>query len=521
MTHAFDRIPPPDRDRRAGRRGWSPRALAGSFLLALSFTVADVNAQGTGSEAERRIALTADVGSMDPYKDNSVVGLEMQGHVFDPLVDFRGPDFTATPLAAERWENPDPTTWRFFLRKGMKYHDGKELTADDVKFSFELAQASPTAKSKVANVVDVQVVDRHTVELKTSGPAASLLANLPFVYIVPKADYQTKGAEAFGQKPVGSGPYRLERWEKGQRMVLTAFDGYWGGKRSPARIVVRPITEGSTRLAELLTGGVDVIQDLPVENVKQVRENKELAVVQSKGIRQIFFPINARADTPLKDKRVRQAINLAIDRDTIVRDVLQGFGEARTGPFGSRQFGFNPEAAKFLAYNPEKAKALLKEAGHPGGIDVTWNLCRGCWLKDTEILETVANQLKAVGIRVKINLLEVNQLLGNQNTANFQIGMIRWSRQYDSDTIIAGIQAQSTTQKWYASEEVDRLIVKGRETLDRAAREKVYQDLYRAMVEDPGYVFLHAQDSVWGKRTSSDWGFNAFVGNASMTLFFK
>ena len=500
----------------------SPRAaLMGLIVFALPLTVVDISAQGTTGEAERKVALTADVGSMDPYRDNSVVGLEIQGHVFDPLVDFRGPDFTPTPLVAERWENPDPTTWRFFLRKGIKFHDGKELTAEDVKFSFELAQASPTAKAKVANVTDVGVVDRHTVEVKTSGPAASLLANLTFIYILPKADSQAKGAEAFGQKPIGSGAYRVERWDKGQRIVLAAFDRYWGGKKAPARILIRPIAEGSTRLAELVTGGVDVIQDVPVENVKQVRENKELAVVQAKGIRQIFFPINARADTPLKDKRVRLAINLAIDRDTIVRDVLQGFGEARTGPFGSRQFGFNPEAAKLLAYNPDRAKALLTEAGHPNGIDVTWNLCRGCWLKDTEILETVASQLKAVGIRVKINLLEVNQLLANQNIGNFQIGMIRWSRQYDSDTIIAGIQAQSTTQKWYANEEVDKLIVKGRETLDRTAREKVYQELYKAMVEDPGYVFLHAQDSVWGKRATSDWSFNAFVGNASMTLFFK
>ncbi len=521
MEYSFDRIQPRDRNRLTSGGAWSRRvALTGLAFLALAFVAAGAAAQGK-SEAERKIALTADVGSMDPYRDNSVVGVQLQGHLYDQLVDFRGPDFTQTPLVAERWENPDPTTWRFFLRKGIKFHDGKELTAEDVKFSFELAQASPTAKAKVANVVDVKVVDRHTVEVRTSGPAASLLANLAFVFILPKADYQAKGAETFGQKPIGSGPYKVERWDKGQRIVLAAFEAYWGGKKAPARIVIRPIAEGSTRLAELLTGGVDVIQDLPVENVQQVRENKDLAVVQAKGIRQIFFPINAKADTPLKDKRARQAINLAIDRETIVRDVLQGFGEARTGPFGVRQIGFNPEAAKFLAYNPQKAKALLKEAGHPNGIDVTWNLCRGCWLKDTEILEVVANQLKTVGIRVKINLLEVNQLLGNQNNANFQIGMIRWSRQYDSDTIIAGIQAQSTTQKWYANEEVDKLIVKARETLDRAAREKVYHDLYKAMVEDPGYVFLHAQDSVWGKRASSDWDFSVFAGNGSLTLFFR
>src|SRR5262245_17951129 len=279
--------------------------------------------------------------------------------------------------------------------------------------------------------------------------------------------------------------------------------------------------EGPTFVGELHTAGFVIMTVLTVEDVQQVRGNKDLAVVQAKGIRQIFFPINAKADTPLKDKRVRQAINLAIDRETIVRDVLQGFADVRTGPFGMKQMGYNPEAAKFLAYNPQKAKTLLKDAGFPKASHATWNLRRGCWLKDTEVLEVVANQLKAVGIRVKINLLDVNQLIGNQNTANFQIGMIRWSRQVDSDTIIAGIQAQSSTQKWYANEEVDRLIVKGRETLDRAAREKVYQDLYRAMVEDPGYVFLHAQDSIWGKRASSDWDFNAFAGNASLTLLVR
>jgi peptide/nickel transport system substrate-binding protein len=505
------------------RRSWYRTFRSvGALVLALGLVVVGAASRAqAATEAERKVALNADAGSMDPYKDNSVVGVQIQGHLYDPLVDYRGPDFKETPLAAERWENRDPTTWRFILRKGIKFHDGKELTGEDVKFSIELAQASPTARAKVSNITDVKVVDRHTVEMTTSGPAASLLANLAFIYILPKADYQAKGADGFGQKPVGSGPYRLERWDKGQRIVLVAFDGYWGGKKSPARIVVRPISEGSTRLAELLTGGVDVIQDLPVENVQQVRDNKELAVVQAKGIRQIFFPFNSRADTPLKDKRVRQAINLSIDRDTIVRDVLQGFGEVRTGPFGVTQFGYNPEAAKLLAYNPDRAKALLREAGYPNGVDVVWTVCRGCWLKDSEILETVANQMKAVGIRVKLNLIEVNQLFTNQNAGNFQIGMIRWSRQYDSDTIIAGISALSTSQKWYASPEVDRLIAKGRETLDRAAREKVYQDLYRALVEDPGYIYLHAQDSVWGKRASNDWSFNAFAGNASLTLFYK
>lgn len=455
-------------------------------------------------------------------KDSSVVGTQLMGHIFDPLVDFRGATFQQTALVAERWENPEPTTWRFHIRKGVKFHDGKDLTATDVKFSFDTAMASPNVKPKVSNITEVKILDPYTVEMKTTGPAPSLLANIAYVFIVPMADYQARGADAFGLKPIGSGPYRVESWSKGQRTVLTAFDGYWGGKKSPARIVLRPIPEGSTRLAELLTGGVDLIQDLPVENVGQVRDTKDLVVLQAKGIRAIPFPFNSRADTPLKDKRVRQAINLGIDRETIVRDVLQGFGEVRTGPFGPGQFGYNAEAAKVLAYNPEKAKALLKEAGHPNGIDVTWNLCRGCWLKDTEVVEAAANQLKAVGVRVKINLIEVNQLLAAQNPPpNFQIGMIRWSKTYDPDTTIAGLRAHSSAQQWFQNEEVDRLVVKGRETLDRAAREKVYQDLFRALVEDPPYIYLHAQDSVWAKRASNPFTFNMFVGNASQYLLFR
>ena len=181
-------------------RAPSPRGAVLYLMLLVLLMASGVT---SAQEVERKVALNADAGSMDPYKDNSVVGTHMQGHLFDQLLDYRGPNMTQTPLVAERWENPDPTTWRFFLRKGVKFHDGKELTAEDVKFSFDLAFASPTAKSKVANVTDVKVLDRHTVELKTAGPAASLLANLGWVFILPKADYQARGAEAFGQKPIG------------------------------------------------------------------------------------------------------------------------------------------------------------------------------------------------------------------------------------------------------------------------------------------------------------------------------
>jgi peptide/nickel transport system substrate-binding protein len=217
---------------------------------------------------------------------------------------------------------------------------------------------------------------------------------------------------------------------------------------------------------------------------------------------------------------VRQAINFALDRDTIVKDVLEGFGEARTGPFGPKQMGFNEAASKFYSYDPAKAKQLLKDAGYESGFDLKWMFAKGSYLNDQQIVETVIQNLKAVGIRMSLDQMEVNQLFAKQNDGDFMVGMIRWSRQYDTDTVIAGVSTQGGTQKWFKSDAIDQLIVKARETLDPTARTKVYQDLYQAMVDDPPYVYLHAQDQVWGKRAASNWNINVFSGNASLTLFY-
>jgi peptide/nickel transport system substrate-binding protein len=481
--------------------------------------------QGT-AEPGLKIALTNDAGSLNPYLDNSVVGLEIQSLIFEPLVDFRGSGagagFEATPLVAARWQNRTPTTWRFFLRKGIAFQNGKPLTAEDVQFSIMgVAKVSPSARGKVANITGVSVVDPFTVDITTAGEDASLLSNLGYIFIVPKTDYESRGAAAFGQSPIGSGPYRFQQWVKEQQIVVTAFDGYWDGPQRPARIEIRPITESSTRFAELVTGAVDIIQDVPVQDVAPVRSNNALALIDVKGVRQIYFPMNTKSDTPLRDKRVRQAINFAIDRETIVRNILQGFAEVRTGPWGPGQLGYNSAAAKFYTYDPSKARSLLRAAGYPNGFAVTWNFCDGCWLDGSEALQAIAHQLAAVGIRVNINAMDPNTLFADQDAGHFQIGMIRWSRQYDTDTLIAGIEAQSTTQKWYANTRVDRLIADGRHTIDPAARDRVYQQLFAVLVDDPPYIYTHAQDALWAKRASVRWGFSPFAGNGGVTLLNK
>lgn len=502
------------------------RFLRGSLVIGggsisarlLPSSAVSVSAQDLGEE--RIIALDADIASLDPYLDASVSSLLIQVHLFDPLVDFRGPDLVQTPMLAESWEIVDDTTWRFVLRKGVNFHDGSPLTAEDVKFSIEYGQTDTSVhRAKLQNITEVVVVDPTTVEFKTAALAASLLANLSYIYILPRAAVEAQGIEAFGKSPIGSGPYQFSAWDEGQRVAITANELYWGGIAQPPALTFRPITESATRLAELQTGGVQIIKSIPAESVSMVEGDDALAVLLNKGPRQIFFPINSQAGGPLADARVRQAVNFGIDRQTLVDFILEGFGEVRTGPFAPSQLGFNEEASQFYSYDPERARQLLEDAGYGDGIDVTWNISRGAFVKDSEMIEAIANQLGDIGVNVNINLIELTQLFSEQEEGNFEIGLIRWSRQIDTDTVVAGLRVESAQNPWYANEDVDRLAASGRSTLDTAEREQIYRELYQVMVEDPPFVYIHAQDEAWGKQTSSAWELHPFAGNAGVTLF--
>ena len=297
-----------DRGGRRTRRSGTNWLTLGALLLGLAGAAATSWAQG---DAEMKVGLTGDAGSLDPMKDSSVVGTQLMGHIFDPLVDFRGADLPADAARGRALGEPRPHHVAVSHPEG---HQVPRRKGSDGERREVLVRPGPGVAERQAEGRQHHGREDpgpHTVEMKTTGPGA--VAPRQHRVRVHRAEGGLPGA---GRRGVRSKADRLgclpagAAGDKGQRIVLAAFDGYWGGKKSPARIVLRPIPEGSTRLAELLTGGVDLIQDLPVENVKQVRDTKDLVVVQAKGIRAIPFPFNSKADTPLKDKRVRQAINL-------------------------------------------------------------------------------------------------------------------------------------------------------------------------------------------------------------------
>jgi peptide/nickel transport system substrate-binding protein len=494
---------------------WNVRGLAG---LGLALALGALTAAGYQGPPELVFVETGEASSLDPLRDLSVAAAGIDVHVFDQLVDYEGPGLKLVPKLAVAWTNASPLQWRFKLRPGVHFHDGAELTADDVKFTFEAAQdAKSLRKIYVTDIEKVEAVDKLTVVFTTKRPLANMLSTMGQMYILPRGAYERMGAEAFGKAPIGTGRYKVGQWDKGQQLVLEANTRYWGGKVEPARLVVRPISEATTRVAELRTGRAHVVKSVPVEMVKELESDPVATVVAAKGIRQVYYPLNT-LKKPFDDVRVRRALNYAVDRDAIVKYVLDGRGEVRSGPLNPRAWGFDP-SAKGYEYNPTLAKKLLEEAGYPNGVDITWNMTKGVIVKDVEIAEAFANQLAKVGIRVKLNILESGTLFQKYYAGDFQASITTWSLTADPDNLYTGLRIYSPVSKWYQNPAVDKLIEAGRNTVDTEKRLKVYQELYRVLVEDAPWLMMHAQDENYGVSRKVNWKPYPFLGIGGNTYF--
>lgn len=462
--------------------------------------------------------IPSEAGSLSPLRDLSTAGLGAQAHVFDTLVDYSGPDLALTPKLATSWDVVDEATWVFHLREGVTFHDGSPFTADDVVFSLELYGSPESVRSGyVSTVESVDAVDDYTVRIQTTGPDAGLLARLAYLYIVPHSTYEQMGDAAFGVAPVGSGPYRFEEWRRGEYLRLSGYADYWGGTPAVGELEIRTVVEAATRVAELRTGRADAISSLPIEMVASLLADADIEIVSAPGVRQVYYPLNATRP-PFDDVRVRQAVNYAVDREAIVGFILEGYGEARAGPFAERQWGADRDAERYT-YDPERAKALLVEAGYPNGLDVVWDMTPGVVVKSIEIAEALANMLGQVGVRVSFNMMENGQRIDRYLRNDYDLTMVTWSLQSDPDSILSGLGMESTSGRHFSDPGVDQLLRLGRATVDPAERELVYQELERVLIELAPWLMVHAQDEIYAVRQGLGWVPYPFAGNAGMTYF--
>jgi peptide/nickel transport system substrate-binding protein len=444
----------------------------------------------------------------------------VQVQIFDALVDVTGTDLLALkPMLAERWENPSPTTWRFHIRRGVKFHNGDPLTAEDVKFTVDLALANKgsTQNSYLGPTESVRVVDPYTVELVTKTPFPPLLSNISRLHIVPRA-YDKIGADAFASKqPIGTGPYKFVEWQRGQRIVVEANPDHWRGAPSPKRLIFRFIPDPSTRAAELKAGGVDIITGPPVAQLKELATG-DTTIVTIPAVRVIAYPMNTLRK-PLEDARVRRALNLAVDRDTIVKTLLQGYGKPTGQPFIPGWLGYDPEI-KPLPYDPAQAKKLLADAGYANGFDLTWNISTGVFLADKEIAEAASAMLGQVGVRVRLVPTERAKIQKDLQAATFDgITAGQWGTTAESDVMA----------KWFFrpkifTPELDaklaQLVNAGSTEVDRTKRGNVWAELSRFAHEQALWLYIHYQDEAIAKRRDLPWQYWAGRGSKGYIYYY-
>src|SRR2546427_3597514 len=320
-------------------------------------------------------AIQSDMQNWDP--PNSVLreSIILGYHVFDHLAARDLKTGKVGPSLATAWRNLDDTTWEVRLRPGVRFHDGTPFTARDVKASFDRVldpERKLTARGSHVQIKSVEILDDHSVRFKTDGPYPLFVERLAALVMQSDKVIREKGHEWMQENPIGTGPYKLVRWTKKQEHLLVRNDDYWGPKPAFKYVRIRIIPEQATQLAELISGGVDVIKAVPPDQMDVINKSGAALTSTSPILRTAFLQLDQAARTgpnPFTDRRVRQAMNLAVDVDAIIKHVLNGLGDRTATTINPMAFGYDP-TLKPYRQDVAAAKKLLADAGYPNGFEV-------------------------------------------------------------------------------------------------------------------------------------------------------
>jgi peptide/nickel transport system substrate-binding protein len=465
------------------------------------------------------VGMEAEPPGLDPGQALGLHTLRVTAEIFETLVATRPDSTEVIPGLAESWTtSPDGMIWTFKLRRGVRFHDGTPLDAAAVKFTFDrvIDPTHPHAKSGkwsfvtgyLSSVKSVEVLDPQTVQLHLKYPTGSLpaLLALPNCAIVSPTAF-TKAPADFDTKPVGSGRYKFESWERGSRLVLRRNDDYWGVKGKPQALVYRGIPEANTRVSELLTGGVDLILPIPPDFVERLEKTSGVTVHKATGLTVWYAGFNVEKK-PFTDRRVRQAFNHAVNKDAIVRDILKGTGIPAVGPLLPGTWAFEPNVHKY-PYNPGLARKLLAEAGYPNGLEVDfWVPESGSGMQAPVEMSTVIQaNLAAVGVKAPLKTFEWGSYLGKVRSDAPAMFALSWFLKSEDPDLSMYPLFFSKNQPLpnrsnYNNPEVDQLLVQARQLTDRAKRAELYRKAQRLIVEDAPWLFVDHEVQVVATRAN-------------------
>ena len=446
------------------------------------------------------VALVSHAPTLDPHMHFERVGILVNINMFDSLLH-KNARLEYEPSLATSWKALSDTQWEFKLRKGVKFHNGETMSAEDVKYSFERVLDQKKKSPQYGNVraiKEIRIVDPETVHIITDKPFPLLLERLVFFPIVPKKHVEAVGDQAFGTtSPVGTGPWKFVEWKRDQLIRLEAFDQHWRGKPPFKHLIIRAIPEIATQVAEMKTGGVDLIRNVSADLIPELKSHPQTYVSSAPILRVHYVEFDMRVP-PFDKKLVRQAANHAVDKQTIIQKLMGGLGQIVATTVQPKAFGFDPDVKPY-PYDPTKAKELLAQAGYPNGVDITLH---SAFVEFRPVFEAITQMLTEVGIRTNAKMWDPgpawNKVLqGEGKATNGYYGSWGNYSVFDADAVLHPLyhtEPGSWIGKWYTRVEgLDRLIDEARSTVDQAKRKRTYSQIQQMIREEAPAIFLWTQ----------------------------
>ncbi len=466
------------------------------------------------------IAQGVDPTTLDTMNQQETPASVVATHLFDTLVE-RDQNLKIVPaLAAELPKLVAPTTWEVKLRKGVKFHNGEEFNAESVKFSLERVKTGMRSSSNFRPIDRVDIVDPYTVRVQTSKPWPTFATIMTFrqASMYPPKAYAGKDTAFISKNPLGTGPYRLVKWDKDEQIVLEANDGYWRGAPKIKTVVFRPIPDDAVRVAALQNGEVDVAVNIPPHLANIIGNHPKLFLSTAPSIRTLQLMIVTHeydkdhklvgvAKTPVADKKVRQALLYAVDADDIIKNVLDGKAFRTATLLTPLHFGYDP-ALKPVKQDLAKVKTLLTEAGFPNGLELTLNSPQGRYVRDKEVAEAVAGQLTKAGIKTQLRTFEFVNYLNNMVYVHKPgpVWLIGWGTPtVDAETIYGPLFRTGSNLGNYHNPDFDGMVDQAQSQMDEKQRLAIYHKINKLWVEEVPAIPLYQQMDLYGASKRLAW----------------
>jgi len=495
-------------------------------LLMLLAILAAVPVQAT----TLRWAAQNDILTFDPHSQNHATTLAMLMHVYEGLTRY-GKKYEIEPALATSWKQVSPTQWRFSLRRNVRFHDGTPFTADDVVFSFgRIQQPQGTLQVYVAGVKEIRKVDDHTVDFILAGPDPVLLRKIIDFRIMSKAwaeknraqnvqDAKAKDETYASRNANGTGAYILKGWEPDKRLVFAANPGWWDKREGNiTEVIYTPIKSDATRVSALLAGDVDLVTDLPTQDVARLKQNSALRLLEGHEVRTIFIGLDqhnnelqysdVKGKNPFKDVRVRRALNMAVDREAIKRVTMRGLSIPASIMVAPGVHGHTDALDKVSAPDPTAARKLIAEAGYPNGFEFTLDCPNNRYVNDEEICQALVGMWAKAGVRTRLNAIPFSTHIPKILKHDTSAYMLGWGvATFDSLYTLQSLVRTKTTGAdgsfncgRMSDPKLDQLIDAMKTEMDVRKRDAMIQEALTRVRDEAYYVPLHHQLRPWAMK---------------------